>query len=86
MYKINYHKKVVKFIKKRVQKDKNRILEHLKNLKINPYPTNKNLDIKKLHGRSGFRIRIGDFRFLYDIENNKLIIYMENADNRGDVY
>ncbi|MEA2027625.1 MAG: type II toxin-antitoxin system RelE/ParE family toxin [Campylobacterota bacterium] len=86
MYVIRYHKKVIKFIKKRVPKEKERILQRLEELKKNPYPTNEHIDIKKLQAKNGYRLRIGDYRFLYDVEDKALIIYMEDADNRGDVY
>ncbi len=86
MYKITYKKQVVKFVKKRIPKDKDRILKRFTELKINPYPTNQKLDIKKLQGKNAFRLRVGDYRFVYDIEDNELIIYMEDADNRGDIY
>ena len=86
MYKIIYKKQVIKFIKKRSKKEKYKILEKLKLLRKNPYPSNMNLDIKKLQAKSGFRLRIGDYRFLYDIEDDNLIIYMEDANNRGNIY
>ena len=86
MYKIIYKKQVIKFIKKRSKKEKYKILEKLKLLRKNPYPNNMNLDIKKLQAKSGFRLRIGDYRFLYDIEDDNLIIYMEDANNRGNIY
>ncbi len=86
MYQITYRKSVVKFIKSRVPKEKTKILERFEQLKQNPYPNNMQLDIKKLQGQCGFRLRIGDYRFLYDVVDSELIIYMENADNRGDIY
>ena len=86
MYKIIYHKRVIKFIKKRVPKEKEKILKTIKKLKSNPYPTDTNLDIKKLQDRYGFRLRVGDYRFLYDVIDDELIIYIEDADNRGDIY
>jgi mRNA interferase RelE/StbE len=86
MYQISYHKKVIKFIQKRTPKDKKRILKKLEELKINPYPKNRTIDTKKLQGKEGFRLCIGDYRFLYDIEDSQLMIYMEDADNRGDIY
>jgi len=86
MYKVNYHKQVVKFIKKRIPKDKNKILEKIEELKLNPYPTNQNLDVKKLQGKNGFRLRVNDYRFLYDVIDNELTIYMEDANNIGDIY
>ena len=86
MYKITYKKSVVKFIKKRVPREKERILQKFEELKINPYPASEKLDIKKLQGKSGFRLRVGTYRFLYDVLDDELIIYMEEADNRGDIY
>ncbi len=86
MYKIIPHKKVIKFINKRTLKDKNRIKKKFLELTQNPYPLNHNIDAKKLQGKDGFRLRIGDYRFLYYIEDDELIIYMEDADNRGDIY
>jgi len=86
MYKIVYRKSVVKFIKKRVPQEKERILQKFEMLKMNPYPDNENTDIKKLQGKSGFRLRVGSYRFLYDVVDDELVIYMEKADNRGDVY
>ena len=86
MYKIIYKKQVVKFIKKRVPKEKQKILECFEILKENPYPINRSIDVKKLQGKNGFRLRVGDYRFLYDIEDDNLIIYMEDANNRGDIY
>ena len=86
MYKIVLHKKVIKFIQKRTQKEKDIIKAKLKILAQNPYPSNLNLDIKKMKNKIGFRLRIGDFRFLYDVEEDKLVIYLENANNRGDIY
>ena len=77
---------MVKFIKKRIPKEKAKILEQFEKLKLNPYPSNTQLDLKKLQGVSGFRLRIGDYRFLYEVVDSELIIYMEDADNRGDIY
>ena len=86
MYKIVYRKSVVKFIRKRVPQEKERIFQKFEMLKMNPYPDNENTDIKKLQGKSGFRLRVGSYRFLYDVVDDELVIYMEKADNRGDVY
>ena len=47
---------------------------------------NFQIDSKKLQNKDGFRLRIGNYRFIYDVVEEELIIYMENADNRGDVY
>jgi len=54
----------------------------------NPFDTKSNLDITSLKGRpKGFyRLRIGSFRFLYEIRKREIIIYFFKVDTRGDVY
>lgn len=43
-------------------------------------------DIKKLKGVELYRLRVGDYRIIYRIEEEIKIITIENIDNRGDVY
>lgn len=86
MYRIITHKRVIKFINSRDSKDKHRIKEKFQLLQINPYPSNENLDVKKMKNNNGFRLRVGDYRFIYDVADDELVIYIENGDNRGDIY
>ena len=44
------------------------------------------LNIKKLKGSEEYRLRIGKYRFIYQIKENVLVIIMEKADSRGDIY
>ncbi len=50
----------------------------------NPYAPNSN--VKKLQGREGFRLRVGDWRVLYTIENKRMIIYIVDILARGGAY
>lgn len=86
MYKIIPHKRVIKFINSRNPKDKQRIKEKFQQLQQNPYPTNSEIDSKKLQNTDGFRLRVGGYRFIYDVVDEELVIYMEKGDNRGDIY
>jgi len=86
MYKIIPHKRVIKFINSRTPKEKQKIKEKFDELQKNPYPQQAKLDLKKLQNRYGFRLRIGDYRFIYDISDYDLIIYIEDGGNRGDIY
>lgn len=86
MYKIIPHKKVIKFINSRNQKDKLKIKEKFEQIQRNPYPTNDETDVKKMINKNGYRLRIGNYRFIYDVIDEELIIYMEEANNRGDIY
>ncbi len=86
MYKLIIHKKALKFLKKRNDNEKVQIDAKLKLLKSNPYPTNEQLDIKKLQNSNFYRLRINDYRFIYEIIDDELIILLLQAGNRGDIY
>ena len=47
----------------------------------NPVPSGS----KKLKGRSGYRIRIGDYRVIYEIHDAKLEIEVINLGHRKDI-
>jgi len=86
VYKIIPHKRVIKFINSRTPKDKQKIKEKFQQLQQNPYPSNTEIDSKKMQNKNGFRLRIGNYRFIYDIVDEELVIYIEKGDNRGDIY
>ncbi len=49
----------------------------------NPYPPGS----KKLRGAEGFhRIRVGDYRILYIVEADRLVIVIVTIGHRGEVY
>lgn len=85
MYKLEIKKQPAKYIDKRNPKEKVRIAQAFSKLQENPY--RRDLDIKKMRGHANdYRLRIGKYRFLYTIMENRLLIYMYKADTRGDVY
>ena len=59
-----------------------RVINILLSLKENPLPRNS----KKLHGREGWRIRIGDYRILYIIDEAEKIIEVISVAHRKEVY
>ena len=75
-------------IKKRARKciDKLRINERKRVvLAIEQLPNGE--DIKKLQGHDELlRLRIGDYRIIYSVDNGQLIVYVVDAGNRGDIY
>ena len=60
------------------------ILEKLEQLRLAPYKTNNN--IKKLIGYDAYRLRVGDYRVIYKINQGILEILVINIDVRGEVY
>ncbi len=59
----------------------NRIVSTLKRCRIRPYS-----HIKKLVGSKYFRLRIGDYRAILDIIDNKLIIHVIEVGHRKNIY
>ena len=43
-------------------------------------------NVKKLTGHPGYRVRVGDWRILYLLENGSLIVYVVEIGVRGGVY
>lgn len=64
--------------------DRNRIAEKIVSLGENP--DNPELDIKLLTGRHLYRLRVGDWRILFDRQDDLKIIAIEKIKPRGDVY
>jgi mRNA interferase RelE/StbE len=86
MYNLLYSKQAAKYIKKQDNPTRKRIREALLTLAENPYQRGV-LDINSLKGvDSAFRLRIGDFRILYEVKDRELIIYVIAAGSRGEIY
>jgi mRNA interferase RelE/StbE len=60
----------------------NTLIEAIKMLSYNPRPSG----CKKLKGRSGYRIRQGNYRVIYDIYDKLLIVEVIAIGNRKDIY
>ena len=83
-YNIETSKDVEKFLKKHIDIIP-RYISSIEILQYNPY--SENLDIKKLKGeKSSYRLRIGKYRILYEVNDKEIIIYFFSAGSRGDIY
>lgn len=59
-----------------------KIIAVLLSLSDNPFPRN----VRKLHGREGLRIRVGNYRILYIIDDANEKIEVISVADRKDVY
>ena len=75
-YEYTYSKAAVKFLKKQSKSVQNRII-----IAVEAIPKG---DIVKLRGTGGYRLRVGDFRVIFDIYGN--IIDIIDIGNRGEIY
>lgn len=58
------------------------IIDAIARLEENPRPAG----YKKLKGRGGYRIRIGNYRIIYDIFDTELIVDVITLGHRKDIY
>ncbi len=63
-------------------KDRRRIIARIRALEDHPRPAG----VEKLSGDDKYRLRQGDFRILYEIQDRELIVTVVRIGNRRDVY
>ena len=82
-YRIEVKKSAAKELKKISKPDQKGIVRAIDNLAENlPNP-----DTTKLKGNNPFhRIRVGDYRIIYEIQNNILLILIIKIGHRKDIY
>ncbi|MBQ3395004.1 MAG: type II toxin-antitoxin system RelE/ParE family toxin [Synergistaceae bacterium] len=82
MWTVNVDKSVDKKLKKIPNQDKARIQQVIDDLEVKP----EQLDIKPLVGREGYRLKVGGWRLLMDINEDERVIFIYTLASRGDVY
>ena len=77
MFQISYSKKAVKFLNRQDVPSQKRLIAAISRLPLEG-------DIKKLQGIDGYRLRVGNFRVLFNV--NGIIIDIIDIGNRGQIY
>ena len=81
-YRIAFKKSVAKDLRQIPKKDIQRILKRIYGLKEDPRPAG----VEKLSGDEKYRIRQGNYRILYLIENEIITVTIVIVGHRRDVY
>ena len=81
-YQVVIQKRALKVLEKINEPDYSKIKSFLFSLAGNPRPHG----YKKLKNRDGYRVRIGDYRIIYDIIDNLLVVEVIAIGHRKDVY
>ena len=81
-YSIEILRSAQKQLSKINRQDQDRIISAVKALADNPRPQG----CKKLSGRPAWRIRIGSYRVIYEIKDDKLMVMIINLGHRREVY
>ena len=82
IYSLNFSKHAVKELAKINEPYYSNIKQSITNLTQNPRPQG----YKKLKGRSGYRIRVGNYRVIYEVIDHELIIDIIALGHRKDIY
>lgn len=80
-YEIIFSDKALKQIKKLDKKIQERIIAVLERIRVRPEAY-----VTKLVGDPGYKLRVGDYRIIMDIENNKLKILVLKVGHRKNIY
>lgn len=82
VYSIFIKKSAVRELEVLAKKDLPKVLERIEALAENPRPTGA----EKLAGVELWRIRQGDYRIVYSIEDNALTVWIVKVGHRREVY
>ena len=82
MYELRYSQNALRQLEKLEKKIRERIIIALERLRIRP----ESCDIKKLVGIGGYRFRVGDYRIIFDMEREKLLIFVLEVGHRKNIY
>jgi mRNA interferase RelE/StbE len=86
IYRVVLHRNVLKSLKHAPDSIKLKFYDLVEELKFNPVPSER-FDIKKLKGRGNtFRVRLGEYRVIYELEKDELLILVIKFGKRENVY
>jgi mRNA interferase RelE/StbE len=80
-YEIFFTDNASKQLKKLEKKDQERIIKSLERIRIRPEAY-----VTKLIDDPGYRLRVGDYRIILDIEKEKLIVLVLMVGHRKNIY
>mgnify|MGYP001773277165 CR=1 FL=1 len=83
-FKILYAKSVYKDIKKLDQNTKLKIKKSIE--KLENFPNISNIKSLKSHPLADYRLRVGDYRVLFDVDWDNKKIYILKIGHRKDIY
>jgi mRNA interferase RelE/StbE len=61
-----------------------RVVGKIREVAIDPYAKHNN--VTKLQGRNGYRLRVGDWRVIYELHDERLELWALEVGARGGIY
>jgi len=83
-YRLIEHKKAIKFLKSQSEDFRERVFKAYKEILENPFANRNCIPLKGINNR--YRKKIGDFRIIYEVRKQELLIVVVDIDSRGQIY
>jgi mRNA interferase RelE/StbE len=84
MYSIEFSKQSRKCLAAMPATTSRLIQSKIEQLASDPFAQNNN--VKKLEGRPGYRLRVGNWRVIYEIQESRIVVYVLAIAPRGGIY
>ena len=84
MYKVQYRASATKMLRRMPRNVAKTVIRKIDQFAVSPYAPNNN--VTRLKGEKGYRLRVGDWRVLYEIHDDVLVIEIIKIGPREGVY
>ncbi|MCH9022715.1 MAG: type II toxin-antitoxin system RelE/ParE family toxin [Planctomycetes bacterium] len=81
-YQLRIERRVQNVLARVAQPHRNRLIKAIQGLATDPRPPGS----RNLSGRDGWRVRVGDYRILYEIHDDQLLVLVIKLGHRHNVY
>ncbi|MEN9316549.1 MAG: hypothetical protein RIS35_2942 [Pseudomonadota bacterium] len=83
MYSIEFTRDAAKTLARLPRNVRELLTEKIEDLARDPYSA---ANVRQLVGRPGYRLRVGDWRVIYDVDDGRLVVRVLRIGPRGGVY
>jgi mRNA interferase RelE/StbE len=84
MYKISFTKQAYKAFRRMPKNASRLIREKLEHVAADPYAQHNN--VTRLQNRPGYRLRVGNWRVIYELQDDRLVVLILKIGSRGEIY
>jgi len=81
MFSIDWHPNVRRFLRKLPANTSKRVVNKLKEIRENPFRY-----LEHFEGKKYYKLCIGDYRVLIDVDFKRKILFVQVLDKRGRIY
>jgi mRNA interferase RelE/StbE len=83
VYKVTFSKQADKTLRRMPRDTAQNIVKKIKEIAVNP---KRMRNVIKLTDHPGYRLRIGDWRVVYPLNENEVLIHVVKIKSRGEIY